>query len=806
MNKYGHYTDDGLEYVITTPHTPREWVNYLWNPLYLASCSQHMNGNSLYQNEAGIVTNLMGKQDMREDPRWIYVRDNVSGEVWSAGYLPCLTEHDEYACRHGLGYTILKTQKNGIELEFRIFVPREDMGEIWTIALRNCSNQARDISVFSVCNVMLDGVNMPYGYVGGIDAQYLPEDDFLWFRNMTHTVVNEKYRAFMYSDVTPDHWDVSKEYFLGKTKNYLCPERITMGCLGDSMASAEYLVGAMQHNMQLEAGSSETFNIVIGVVTDLNEARAMREAFKSSALIEAEFSAMSQANIQRVDGLKLMTPDNNFNRLFSVWMKHQLYLMSDWARFYFKGYRDTCQDAAGISVIDPERALNMLKKALINQRSDGFCPRAFRVASMDIAAADKHYADSPSWISHATDAILSETGDLIMLEEVVEYSDSGSDTIWQHNLRAMEFLWNDRGEHGLSLVHAGDWNDLMDKVGVEGRGEGVWMSMALARVLKLVGKIAGWRDEHELEALCANRFIELRKNILEHGWDDDHFIYSINDYGMRIGTNESAEGKYFINPQSWAMLAGVIDEREYDEIASLIEPVVDTPAGPVHNWPPFTEYDPSIGQLTGTPQGFFTNGNVYCHAGAFKVAADFDAQRTEKAFDTFMRLLPDEERGEPFAQVNGYVGPSALRMKHHVSDDPWRTGTVAWNMLNCVDRLLGFRRTLTGFYLQPLIPDKWTNVTFERPFRGTLFHIEIRHGDESSIIVDGKLLDSDFIAVPVGGLGADIINIICTVTSNQMNDLSQTTETVGDKNKIIINELEQEPFVQDIASMTPTLA
>ena len=763
QNKYGHYTDDGYEYVITTPHTPREWINYLWNPLYLASCSQHMNGNSLYQNKDGVVTNLMGKQDMREDPRWIYIRDNTSGEIWSAGYLPCLTEHDEYECRHGLGYSILKTLKNGIELEYRIFVPREHMGEVWTVSVRNKSGRDRDLSIFSVCNVMLDGVNMPYGYVSGLDAKYCPDEQFLWLRNMTHTVVNEKYRAFMYSDISPDHWDVSKGHFLGKTKNYICPERIIEGQLGDSVASAEYLVGAMQHDMKLADKEQNKFNIVIGLVTDLNEARAMRDALKNSTLVEDEFVAMYSANIGRISGIELMTPDNNFNRLFSIWMKHQLYLMSDWARFYFKGYRDTCQDAAGLSIIDPERAIDMLKRALENQRSDGFCPRAFRVASIDVAAADKHYADSPSWISHATDAILCETGDLTILDEVVQYSDNGSGTIWEHNIQAMEFLWNDRGEHGLSLVHAGDWNDLMDKVGVMGRGEGIWMSMALARVLKLVGKIAAWRGEHIIKKLCHERFNELQKNILQHGWDGTHFIYSINDYGKRIGTVQADEGKYFINPQSWAMLSGVINAAEYDKIANFIEPIVDTPVGPVHNWPPFTKYDPNIGQLTGTPSGFFTNGNVYCHAGAFKVAADFDANRKEKAFDTFMRLLPDEEKSEPFAQVNGYVGPTALRMKHHVSDDPWRTGTVAWNMINCIDRLLGFRRTLTGFHLLPQIPQKWDNVRFDRPFRGTIFQIEIKHGDTSSIIMDGKQLKDNFIKVPVNGQDNNSVSIICTI-------------------------------------------
>ena len=766
MGKYGHFTEDGLEYVITTPDTPRDWFNFYWNSTYLACTGLSMNGSSLFQNEAGVVTNLIGKQDMRDDPRWLYIRDNDTGKFWSAGFLPCYTKHDQFEVRNGLGYSILTSVKNGIRVEFRLFVPRKHSGEIWSITVTNESKKPRNISVFPVSAIMLDGANMPYGYVGGLDAFFLPKDNFLFFRNRTHTVVNEKYRAFMFADFKVDGWDVSRDYFQGKYKSYNRPERIEMGQLGNSVASAEYLVGALQHNLKLKAGAAKRMNVVLGVVLDEKEARAMKRAYLDSKKIDAELAAIKKENVARLGGLKLMTPDGDFNRLFSVWLKHELYLMADWARFYFKGYRDTCQDSAGMSVINPERALEMLKKALRNQRSDGFCPRAFRVASMDIAAADKHYADSPSWISHATDALLSETGDLSILDQVVTYSDQGEGTIWQHNLQAMEFLWNDRGAEGLSLVHYGDWNDLMDKVGVKGKGQGIWMSMALARVLRLVGKIAEWKGDTKLAATCAERFETIKAAILKHGWDGDHFIYSINDDGLRIGTSKSKEAKYFINPQSWAILSGVIDAETYAKIARKIEPIVDTPVGPVHNWPPFTQYNPGIGQLTGTPPGFFTNGNVYCHAAGFKVAADFDAGRADKAFDTFKKILPEEAKSEPYAQVNGYVGPAAMRMKHHVSDDPWRTGTVAWNFLNCVDRLLGFRRTLGGFHIQPLIPSIWKQAAYVRPFRGTNFEISIVRcgkGQTPGVTVNGRAIEGDFIAVPKNGLGKKPVKVVCTI-------------------------------------------
>lgn len=766
-NKYGRFSEDGLEYIVHTPHPPRDWFNYLWNADYLASASQNMNGNSLYQNGAGVATNLFGRQDELQTPRNVYLRDRDSGEYWSAGYRPCCSDQDEFECRHGLGYSILDARKNGIRTAFRVFVPRKTSSEIWSIRITNESKKPRTLSLFCASDIALNGVNMPYGYLSSLRGEYLKEDRFLFFQNTSHNVVHEKYNAFMYSTRPPARWDASRDSFLGRYRNHARPERVEEGRLGNSIASVEYLVGATQHNITLKPGASYSVDIVLGVVKNLAEARRIRNMFARHGEVEKEFSAMKAEKIKRTEGLRIETPDADFNRLFNRWLKHQLYLMSDWARFYFKGYRDTCQDAAGMSIINPQRALEMCKKALRNQRSDGFCPRAFRVASMDIAAADKHYADSPSWISHATDSILRETGDLAILDEVVEYSNGGEATIWEHNLQAIEFLWKDRGEHGLSLIHYGDWCDLLDKVGVEGRGESIWMTFALARSLRLIAQIAEWKGDKVLAARYRKRIGILRKNLLAHGWDGDWFLAAINDEGMPIGTARAKEGRMFINPQSWAMLSGIIDAEEYTAIAERMEPEVDTPVGPVHNWPAFTEYQDGIGQLSGTPPGFFTNGNVYCHAASFKIAADYAAGRSEKAFDTLMRILPAAGRSEPYAQANGYVGPTAMRRVRHVSDDPWRTGTVAWNFLNVMDRLLGFERTLEGFHLHPRLPARWKTARFIRPFRGVDFEIEIRKGKNPGITVDGVPIDGDFIPVPAGTRRRKAAQVVCVQLSTK---------------------------------------
>jgi cellobiose phosphorylase len=757
--KYGSFINNGTEYKITNPHPPRDWFNMLWNPTYLACVGQNLNGFSLYQSEDGVVTNLFGKQDNREAPRNIYIRDNETNETWSAAIKPTNIELEEFSCTHGLGYTILESNKNGVKVSVQIFVPRKEAAEIWSLKIKNKSGRERDLSIFTVAEAVLDGVNMTYGYNSSVDGFYDEKKKRLFFRNRAFNVMKEKYRGFTYTDVPFDHFDISKDVFQGNDKNYFNPEFYKSTNLSDSNASAELMVSAIQHNIKLNANNEKRINFVMGIVLDEEEADKVTSLFANSKLIDEELEKVKYNAQARIGLTNIKTPDEEFNNLFNVWLKHQVYLMADWARFYFKGYRDTLQDSAGMSIHNSDRALAMLEKALTHQKSNGFCPRAFRVPSMDVAAADKHYSDSPSWISHATDAILRETGDLSILEKVVPYSYEGEATIWEHNLKAIEFLWNDRGVHGLALIRHGDWNDLMDKVGANGKGEGVWMSIALARALKLVGKIAAWKGDRENEELCKNRYAELKGNIEKHGWDEDHFIYAINDNGYKIGTNDSEEAQVFINPQSWAMLSGVIDSDKYKAIMKKVEPMVDTQVGPVHHWPPFTKYNHEIGTITSVPQGSFTNGNVYCHAATFKVAADYLAGRNDKAFETFKKILPSEEKSEPYAQSNGYIGPTALRQKKHVSDDPWRTGAVAWNILNCYDSLLGFKRDLKGVKIAPQIPSTWENVTYTREFRGTLFEVNITRGDSTQMLVDGVEQKDCFVEVPVKGLNRKSVKI-----------------------------------------------
>ena len=348
--KYGKFVKNGTEYLVKTPHTPRDWFNFLWNPTYLACVSQNLNGFSLYQSEKGIVTNLFGKQDQRSAPRNIYLRDKKTKEIWSAAFQPTNIELDEYKCYHGLGYSKLISKRNGIRVSLTIFVPRKESAEIWSLEILNESTEKKEISVFTLAEVMLDGVNMTYGHLSSIDGFCDIPNKRLFYRNRANSVVNEKYRAFSYSDIKFNKYDISKELFWGKNKNYLNPESVTKGKLNNSNASAEFMVSAFQYDLVLKPNENKRINILLGIVNDENEADKIIKTFSDSNLIDSELESIKKEYIDRLGLNKINTPDEDFNNLFNIWLKHQLYLMADWARIYFKGFRDTLQDSAGIVI------------------------------------------------------------------------------------------------------------------------------------------------------------------------------------------------------------------------------------------------------------------------------------------------------------------------------------------------------------------------------------------------------------------------------------------------------------------------
>lgn len=752
MKNYGHFSEDSLEYVVTDPVPPRDWMNIIWNKYYVGWVAQNLWGSGLYQTDKGLITNLFGKQDVLVPGRLIYVRDNNSKNFWTVNWDPVQAPYTKHICRHGMGYSIIENTTEGISSEFRVFAPvTDDPVELWTYKIKNTTDQEKNVSLFFANSLTVDG-NTPYfGYIASLDAMYIKKIKGVFAKNYVFAIQKEKYRGFMCHDFTIDGFDCSEMEFLGKYRSFAKPAVVVEGKCHNTNAVAENLIGVLQKNIKLKPGEEKVFNLALGVVYTPEEAAKLAGKYLKEGVIDKQFELLKKKFSKRIGGLEISTPDKELDRFINTWLKHQLYFNDLWARIYFKGFRDTLQDSLGIGIFDWKFQKEKVLEALKYQSSNGFCPRAFKVPNSDLAEGGKWYADSPAWMAFSTTALLKETGDLNILKLKIPYKDKGTGTVYEHNIKALRFLYKDLGPHGLVRIHDGDWNDLINMAGVKGKGESVFLSCitcySLLEMEELCKKIGKTKDAGEMR----KAYEKIKKNILKNGWDGQWFKYGYTDSGKPFGTHKAKEGKIFLNPQSWAVISKVVEGKDARNLMKTTHKMLDSKCGPLHNKPQFTLYDPEIGQLTCSSPGFFTNGNNYSHASAFNAFADLLLGDGNTAYYKNMkRVLPHDNKLEPYAVCSMYIGPDAIhRAEETIREGAWRTGTASWTMVNVVEGLLGIKRDYDGLRIQPSLPSGWKNCRIVRPFRANIYEIEIKRSGNGNkvvqVVLDGKNLSGNLV-------------------------------------------------------------
>lgn len=449
------------------------------------------------------------------------------------------------------------------------------------------------------------------------------------------------------------------------------------------------------------------------------------------------------------DKIIIKTPDAEIDRRVNIWLKRQMDLGKQWGRIYGKGFRDTMQDIESFLPLDPELARKKIIYSIAHQRIDGNPIRMWEPLMTEV------YTDGAVWMIFAVNAYLKETNDFSILNEKAAYYDSETEeTILEHCIRGVNYLQENLGEHGMCLWLEGDWNDSLNGCGHEGRGETLWLSEAavmaaneLADILVKIGKqqdAAKFRDRAEL----------MKQNILKYGWDKDHFIYGINDYDEKIGSYDSKEGQVFLNPQTWAILSGIVKGEQAKELMDLVERKLGCEYGYTQQYPSYTRGSDHIGRVSYFRPGLYENGSVYNHGVAFKAAADSIICDNNAALDTICRILPsnpaNSESGvEPYAMSNMYLGPECLSRR---GDAPlsWITGTCGWMFRDVMEGILGICAEYEGLRISPNLPDIWDEVNVIRTFRGCRYSITIcgvHRGDKYEIYVDGNKITGNILPV-----------------------------------------------------------
>ena len=725
--KYGHFSDNGLSFSITTPNTPTAWANYLYNDNFMSSVDQLLCGVSKFVINYAQTSFTLGDREF-------YLRDNESCDYWK---INTQDANDTYECRHYLNKTVLTYEKNGIRAEIRIFVPSEDIFEFWTVKLTNTSGKKRSVSLFSSVGFPDES---PMGgscvYENGVIYKY----SFPYHVYYQEKEKAEKKRAYYYmtSDTIPESCEMSKRRYFGGYLSTKVPIAVQNGFCSNIIAEVEDFIGAMQHTFSLECNETKAVSFVIGAAATKNEMESVKSRL-TSRFVEEEMEKSDKHWQKLTSTYSISTQNPEFDHLVNYWLKKQSSLLTRLNRMgTYCPIRNQFQDAMGYAVIEPSEAIPFIMKLVARQEKSGYTKQWYMT---DGSAPTKlclvNHCDANVWLVLCTTSLVNQNGDISIMKEVVPYLDGGEDTVYNHLLRAIEFMARDVGAHGLSLMHDGDWTDPINGIGRGGKGESVWTTLAMMYSIKQFRKIAEAMDDVATTKRLDEIWQDFDTAVNTYGWCKDRYIGGYDDNGVAFADTEDND-RILLNPQTWAILSGAARNERLDSVIRVIDSLKST-LGTYLLYPPFEKWDARWGRISIKKSGTTENGAVYCHATMFKAFSDAMTNDGDKLYDSLIRTTPinpdnDSEKNLqlPLYLPNYYY---SLEGSHNYgrSSCNYETGTVAWFILAAVEELLGVRATVLGINISPNLPKIWDNVFCSRKFKNATYNVTYKKGAKTTV-------------------------------------------------------------------------
>jgi cellobiose phosphorylase len=771
---YGHFEGEGAEFTITDPQTPRAFDNFLWNDSVYSNvqqtgvgcCDYQVDGTEGIQMFTGVGRicdfDVFGRDHLMN--RLIYVRDNESGGFWNINWEPVRHAYESYACTHGPGHTTIRTAVGGIEAEFRIFVPcGRDPVELWTIRLKNASGRHRSLSVFAYNQFQ-------FKYKWGFDSYGDMIFRGVWMNRDLNAVVASKHPfrkphshliGFMTSDRSITAFDGSRDAFVGIYNNLACPQAVERGRCSNTPGSSEATIGAAQFDFELPSGEVSGFSLIVGATDQESKIGGLRDRYLGS--VEDCFQALLDEKKALENRNRVSTPDRHFDRMANTWTKQGALYGAAWCRWGWNGFRDIVQHGLGVASIKPERTREILLAAFRHQYRSGVAMRGWNPVD------EKAYSDSALWLVFTLVAYLKETGEFALLDEDVPFYDGGNDSVLGHIRRALDFLENNRGAHGLCLIKFGDWNDSLTGVGKEGRGESVWLSQACAEALRLMSEMMRHLGRPAEESEYSSRRERLIDAINSQAWDGDWYARCFDDDGKPLGSRENEFARIFMETQSWALISGAADAERARRLIASCDKILGTPIGYLLLAPSYQREDASIGRISCLEPGICENGTVYSHLNIWMMLGLLRYGMGDKAYEVFKRITPGYVDGDmslkqkcpPYMYSNCYFGPEH-RNNSFQMEFTWITGSLAWFNTVPVQEMLGVRPDYDGLVIQPCLPSAWEHCEVGRSFRGADYRIEIRNplrlqSGTVTLTLDGHPVAGNRLPVPQPGSRHEVV-------------------------------------------------
>ncbi len=743
-DKLGYFDSEKQEYVIKNMHPKRPLRNYLWSEKVVLNADQFGFGSSL----AGIKGERRSIDCME---RLVYIKDENTGELYSPNRNYNNLKFDVYECHVGIGYHEVVSSYKGLKCVFALNVPNDDFAVQYNVKLINESNEDKKLTFSFLTNPCASlSYHAAYGK-GDKDVEF----GGLFYPHYEYKANTEYGGVFFAAEKDFEYYAVTHRDVRGEYGSFENPEVLKNGKLCSKGSNYEdSYIACVSYEVTLKAGESTRYGFSMAIGKSREEAGSVAKKYTSSEAFDKTVENQKKSSIEVFDRYRVSIPDDYMEILTNTWLKRQVSLGKSWARVYGKGFRDRMQDITAFTAFDSEASRAIILDTLSHQRFNGNPIRMFE------PIAEAVYNDGAVWIPDAICQYLKESADFSILDEVIPYLEEGTKgTVLEHIIKGMEYLTTDVGEHGLTLFREGDWNDSTNGAGLLGKGESVWTSIATVRALKIFAELLEELKMFDLKMTMLDRAQVMTDNILKYGISNGHFIHGFDDWGNIIGGgDESVEGSFCLNMQSWAVLADICDEDYKNALLDKIENKLACRFGYKLSTPAYTKPVHGVGRTSYFLPGLFENASVYVHGNMFKAVADCVMGRGDNAYDTVYKVTykNNVDSGvEPYAITNMFLGPDS-EFRAGEAPSAWITGSAGWMYRAITEFILGVRAGYNGLIVDPVLPSKWNECKVKRFFRGANYNIDIVRTGKKAVYFNGKQIDGNELPLLKEGESAEV--------------------------------------------------
>ncbi len=796
FNGLGGFSADGKEYVITTSEssrTPAPWVNVLANSEFGTVISESGQAYTWGENAHEFRLSPWSNDPVADGGGEVfYLRDEDTGHFWSPTALPC-TASGNYITRHGFGYSSFEHEEDGIQSTLTVYVALDASVKFSALKLRNNSGITRQLSATGYVEWVLGDLRHKSAMHVLTEAD--PATGALFAKNPYNTEFVGR-TAFFYVDAMNLTMSGDRNEFIGRNGNLKNPAAMSRTRLSGKLGAGLDPCAAIQVPFELADGEEKEIIFLLGVADKrTQDASHLIRRFRGTAAAREALNKVKHYWDNTLGAVQVETPDPSLNILANGWLMYQTIACRLWARsgFYQSGgafgFRDQLQDVMALIYSQPHMVRAHLLRAAGHQFVEGDAQHWWHPPSN--RGVRTHCSDDFLWLPLATCRYVTTTHDTGVLDETIGFLEgravnldedsyydlplhaSEAATLYEHCkraiLRGLSF-----GVHGLPLIGSCDWNDGMDKVGSEGKGESVWLGFFLYDVLMRFAAIAKQRGDQKFVLRCQQEAVKLQTNLEHHGWDGDWYRRAYFDDGTPLGSASNTECKIDSISQSWSVLSGAGNPvRTVTAMQALDQYLVRREAALVQLLdPPFDHSEQNPGYIRGYVPGVRENGGQYTHAAVWAAMAFAKMGDAKRAWELFNMINP-VNHGTTAEQIAIYkvepyvIAADVYGVTPHVGRGGWTwyTGSSGWMYRFIIESLLGLTLEGDKLYFAPCLPADWTQFKLRYQYRETTYQITIIQQHQSlatEVLIDDIKQDSPYVSLINDGLTHSVTVLIGT--------------------------------------------